>query len=199
MARIDAFLKLGRDQGASDIHVAVGIPPLIRLHGELNEIKFRSLGKEELEELIYEIIPEDSLEYFKQGNDLDFSYESPDAGRYRVNLFRKITGLGGAFRIISPTIPTMEELGLPEVAEKMLHANQGLILVTGATGTGKSTTLAAMIDWLNENNKYNIITLEDPIEYIHTSLPMACMPPCVKIPMSSWSVSYVIRKLSAWP
>ncbi len=169
MARIDAFLKLGRDQGASDIHVAVGIPPLIRLHGELTEIKFRSLGKEELEELIYEIIPEERLEYFKQGNDLDFSYDSPEAGRYRVNLFRKITGLGGAFRIISPTIPTMEELGLPPIAEKMLHANQGLILVTGATGTGKSTTLAAMIDWLNENNKYNIITLEDPIEYIHTS------------------------------
>ncbi len=169
MARIDAFLKLGRDQGASDIHVAVGIPPLIRLHGELTEIKFRTLGAEELEELIDEIIPEELLKHFKQGNDLDFSYESPDAGRYRVNLFRKITGLGGAFRVISPTIPTMEELGLPEVVEKMLHANQGLVLVTGATGTGKSTTLAAMIDWLNENRKYNIITLEDPIEYIHKS------------------------------
>lgn len=169
MARIDAFLKLGRDQGASDIHVAVGIPPLIRLHGELTEIKFRTLGAEELEELIYEIIPENMLKHFKQGNDLDFSYDSPDAGRYRVNLFRKITGLGGAFRIISPTIPTMEELGIPAVVEKMLHANQGLILVTGATGTGKSTTLAAMIDWLNENRKYNIITLEDPIEYIHKS------------------------------
>lgn len=169
MARIDAFLKLGRDQGASDIHVAVGIPPLIRLHGELNKIKFRTLGAEELEELIYEIIPEEMLKHFKQGNDLDFSYDSPDAGRYRVNLFRKITGLGGAFRIISPTIPTMKELGIPAVVEKMLHANQGLILVTGATGTGKSTTLAAMIDWLNENRKYNIITLEDPIEYIHKS------------------------------
>jgi len=169
MARIDAFLKLGRDQGASDIHVAVGIPPLIRLHGELTEIKFRTLGAEELEELIDEIIPEEMREDFEQGNDLDFSYESPEAGRYRVNLFRKITGLGGSFRIISPTIPTMEDLGLPYVIEKMLHANQGLILVTGATGTGKSTTLAAMIDWLNENNKYNIITLEDPIEYIHKS------------------------------
>jgi len=169
MARIDAFLKLGRDQGASDIHVAVGIPPLIRLHGELTEIKFRTLGAEELEELIYEIIPEEMLKHFKQGNDLDFSYDSPDAGRYRVNLFRKITGLGGAFRVISPTIPTMKELGIPAVVEKMLHANQGLILVTGATGTGKSTTLAAMIDWLNESRKYNIITLEDPIEYIHKS------------------------------
>ncbi len=169
MARIDAFLKLGRDQGASDIHVAVGCPPLIRLHGELTEIKFRTLGAEELEELIHEIIPEKMLKHFQQGHDLDFSYESPDAGRYRVNLFRKITGVGGAFRIISPTIPTMEELGLPYVVEKMLHANQGLVLVTGATGTGKSTTLAAMIDWLNENRKYNIITLEDPIEYIHKS------------------------------
>lgn len=169
MARIDAFLKLGRDQGASDIHVAVGIPPLIRLHGELTEIKFRILGEEELEELLDEIIPEEILEHFKQGNDLDFSYDSPEAGRYRVNLFRKLTGLGGSFRIIAPRIPTMEELGLPSVVEKMLHANQGLVLVTGATGTGKSTTLAAMIDWLNENRKYNIITLEDPVEYIHKS------------------------------
>ncbi|HEB86973.1 MAG TPA: PilT/PilU family type 4a pilus ATPase [Gammaproteobacteria bacterium] len=169
MARIDAFLKLGRDQGASDIHVAVGSPPLIRLHGELTEIKFRTLGAEELQELLYEIIPEDMLEHYKQGNDLDFSYDSPDAGRYRVNLFRKLTGPGGAFRVIAPRIPTMEELGIPDVIEKMLHANQGLVLVTGATGTGKSTTLAAMIDWLNENRKYNIITLEDPVEYIHKS------------------------------
>ncbi|HEB55000.1 MAG TPA: PilT/PilU family type 4a pilus ATPase, partial [Gammaproteobacteria bacterium] len=148
---------------------AVGSPPLIRLHGELTEIKFRTLGAEELEELIYEIIPEQMLEHYKQGNDLDFSYDSADAGRYRVNLYRKLSGPGGAFRVIAPSIPTMKELGIPDVVEKMLHANQGLVLVTGATGTGKSTTLAAMIDWLNENRKYNIITLEDPVEYIHKS------------------------------
>ncbi|MCW9024368.1 MAG: PilT/PilU family type 4a pilus ATPase [Gammaproteobacteria bacterium] len=169
MARIDAFLKLGRDQGASDIHIAVGSPPLIRMHGELSEIKYRALTADEMEDLIKEIIPENLLQRFKDGYDLDFSYESAEAGRYRANLYRKITGFGGAFRVISPTIPTMDELGLPESVQKMLHAHQGLILVTGATGTGKSTTLAAMIDWINKNRKFNIITLEDPIEYIHTS------------------------------
>ena len=169
MARIDAFLQLARDQGASDVHIAVGCPPLIRLHGELSEIKYRALTSDELEDLVKEIIPENQIDIFQQGNDIDFSYDSKEVGRFRVNIYRKITGIGGAFRIISPTIPSLEELSIPESVEKMLHAHQGLILVTGATGTGKSTTLAAMIDWLNTNRKFNIITLEDPIEYIHTS------------------------------
>ena len=169
MARIDAFLQLAREQGASDVHIAVGIPPLIRLHGELTEIKYRALTSDELDELVKEIIPANLVEIFQQGNDLDFSYDSNEAGRFRVNIFRKITGIGCALRIISPTIPTFTELGIPDSVEKMLHAHQGLILVTGATGTGKSTTLAAMIDWINTNRKFNIITLEDPIEYIHSS------------------------------
>ena len=169
MARIDAFLQLARNQGASDVHIAVGLPPLIRMQGELTEIKYRSLTADELEDFVKEIIPPEQLETFQLGNDIDFSYDSTEAGRFRVNIYRKITGIGGAFRIISPTIPTLAELDLPPIVEKMLHAQQGLILVTGATGTGKSTTLAAMIDWINTNRKFNIITLEDPIEYIHSS------------------------------
>ncbi|MGD8811819.1 MAG: PilT/PilU family type 4a pilus ATPase, partial [Thioalkalispiraceae bacterium] len=107
-------------------------------------------------------------EHFNKGRDIDFSYDTED-GRYRANLYRKISGPGATFRVVSPTIPTLQELNLPPVIEKLLHAHQGLILVTGATGTGKTTTLAAMINWLNENRRYNIITLEDPIEYIHDS------------------------------
>ena len=167
--RINAFLKLGREQGGSDIHFAVGTPPLVRLHGELSPIKYRDLSDAEINELLMEILSPVQIEKFEEGNDLDFSYDDPEVGRFRVNMFHKVTGIGASFRAIAPKIPTFNELGLPPVVEKFLHATQGLILVTGATGTGKSTTLAAMIDWLNKNRRYNIITLEDPIEYIHHS------------------------------
>lgn len=168
-ARINAFLKLGRQQGASDIHFAVGTPPLIRLYGELAPIKYRELTDREIEELLKEILTPDQIKIFEGGHDLDFSYQEEDVGRFRVNMFRKVSGLGATFRAIAPRIPSFQDLGLPPTVEKFLHATQGLILVTGATGTGKSTTLACMIDWLNTNHRYNIITLEDPIEYVHKS------------------------------
>ncbi len=168
-ARINAFLQLGRQQGGSDIHFAVGAPPLVRLHGELNPIKYRDLTDSEITELTHEILTPVQIELFEAGNDLDFSYENEEVGRFRVNMFHKVTGIGASFRAIAPKIPTFDDLGLPPVIEKFLHSTQGLILVTGATGTGKSTTLAAMIDWLNRNRRFNIITLEDPIEYVHKS------------------------------
>ena len=168
-ARINAFLKLGREQGGSDIHFAVGTPPLVRLHGDLMPIKYRDLTDVEIQELTKEILTPVQIEQFESGEDLDFSYEDDEVGRFRVNMFHKVTGIGASFRAIAPRIPTFNDLNLPPVIEKFLHSSQGLILVTGATGTGKSTTLAAMIDWLNENRRYNIITLEDPIEYIHHS------------------------------
>lgn len=168
-ARINAFLKLGRQQGGSDIHFAVGTPPLVRLHGELNPIKYRDLTASEIEELTKEILTPMQIELFEKGEDLDFSYDDEEVGRFRVNMFHKVSGIGASFRAIAPKIPTFSDLGLPPIIEKMLHATQGLILVTGATGTGKSTTLAAMIDWINANRRFNIITLEDPVEYIHHS------------------------------
>lgn len=169
MARIDAFLKLGRDQGCSDIHLAVGMPPLIRLHGELSPIKYRNLSSEEIDDLLKEIISAEQYQHFKNGNDIDLSYESESDGRYRGNLFQKISGPAAVFRVIAPEVPSLKSLGMPDAVVNMLSAHQGMILVTGATGTGKSTTLASMIDWLNENRRYNIITLEDPVEYIHHS------------------------------
>jgi len=167
--RINAFLKLGREQGGSDIHLSVGSPPLIRLHGELQAIKYRELSENELEDLVNEILTQEQIDTFSSGKDLDFSYEHPEVGRFRVNLYRKFNGIGASLRAIAPIIPSLGELGLPDIVEQMLHANQGLILVTGATGTGKSTTLASMIHWLNQNRRFNIITLEDPVEYIHKS------------------------------
>jgi twitching motility protein PilT len=169
MARIDAFLKLGVAQGCSDLHLAVGVPPMLRMHGDLMPIKFRDLGDSELEAYITEVLTQSQLKVLREGNDLDFSYVSTEGGRFRVNVFRKETGIGAAFRSIPTTMPTMDQLGLPPIAKKLCDYHQGMILVTGSTGTGKTTTLAAMIDHLNSTRSLNIISLEDPIEFVHRS------------------------------
>ncbi len=169
MARIDAFLKLGTQQGCSDIHLAVGVPPLLRMNGDLMPIKFRELRDTELESYLLEILTKKQAEHFGAGHDLDFSYVSADKGRFRVNLFRKETGIGATFRAIPTEIPSLEKLNLPPIIRKLCDYHQGMILVTGSTGTGKSTTLAAMIDLLNATRKLNIISLEDPIEFVHQS------------------------------
>jgi twitching motility protein PilT len=169
LARIDAFLKLGTQQGCSDIHLAVGIPPMLRMHGDLLPIKFRDLRAAELEGYLTEILTRNQADFFAKGNDLDFSYVSAEGGRFRVNVFRKETGIGATFRAIPSEVPTLEKLQLPQIVTKLCDYHQGMILVTGSTGTGKSTTLAAMIDHLNQTRKLNIISLEDPIEFVHRS------------------------------
>ncbi|HZO22524.1 MAG TPA: PilT/PilU family type 4a pilus ATPase [Steroidobacteraceae bacterium] len=169
MSRIDAFLKLGSQQGCSDVHLAVGVPPMLRMHGDLLPIKFRDLRPGELEGYISEILTCAQSEIFNKGNDLDFSYVSSEGGRFRVNVYRKDTGVGATFRAIPSEVPTLEKLALPPIVTKLCDFHQGMILVTGSTGTGKSTTLAAMIDYLNQTRRLNIISLEDPIEFVHRS------------------------------
>ncbi len=169
MPRIDSFLKLGLQNGCSDVHLAVGVPPMLRLHGELMPIKFRELTDSELEGYIGEILTERQSEKFLAGHDVDFSYVSEDGGRFRVNLFRKATGVGATFRYIPTEVPTLKTLNLPDILARLAEHHQGMVLVTGSTGTGKSTTLAAMIDHLNKTRKLNIISLEDPIEFVHDS------------------------------
>ena len=169
MARIDAFLKLGLAQGCSDVHLAVGVPPMLRVDGDLMPIKFRNLGDSELEGYVTEILTETQQQRFKSGADIDFSYVSSEGGRFRVNLFRKETGVGATFRNIPNDIPSLDSLELPAVIKSFCDLHQGMVLVTGSTGTGKSTTLAAMIDHLNSTRSLNIISLEDPIEFLHPS------------------------------
>jgi twitching motility protein PilT len=169
MPRIDAFLKLGLAQGCSDVHLAVGVPPMLRMHGDLMPIKFRELTDNELDAYITEILAQNQQERLKDGHDLDFSYVSEDGGRFRVNVFRKATGVGATFRFIPQEIPTLDSLKLPGLIAKLCDHHQGMILVTGSTGTGKSTTLAAMVDHINRNKNLNIISLEDPIEFVHQS------------------------------
>ena len=169
MARIDAFLKLGTQQGCSDVHLAVGVPPMLRMHGDLMPIKFRELRGAELESYITEILTHAQSQQFAKGGDLDFSYVSTEGGRFRVNVYRKDTGVGATFRAIPAEVPTLEKLALPPIVAKLCDFHQGMVLVTGSTGTGKSTTLAAMIDHLNQTRRLNIISLEDPIEFVHPS------------------------------
>jgi len=142
---------------------------MLRMHGDLLPIKFRDLRAVELEGYIAEILTRSQTEVFAKGNDLDFSYVSAEGGRFRVNVFRKETGVGATFRSIPSEVPTLEKLALPAIVTKLCDFHQGMILVTGSTGTGKSTTLAAMIDHLNQTRKLNIISLEDPIEFVHRS------------------------------
>lgn len=169
MARIDAFLKLGLAQGCSDIHLAVGVPPMLRMNGDLMPIKFRELSDNELDSYIQEILTTKQKDVLNQGDDLDFSYVADEGGRFRVNVFRKATGFGAVFRYIPGDVPTLDQLHMPPILKKFCDYHQGMVLVTGSTGTGKSTTLAAMIDHLNSTRALNIISLEDPIEFVHPS------------------------------
>ena len=169
MARIDAFLKLGLAQGCSDVHLAVGVPPMLRMNGDLMPIKFRELTDTELEAYLLEILTNKQKERLAQGHDLDFSYVGDESGRFRVNVFRKATGMGAVFRSIPGDVPTLDQLHVPPILKQFCDYHQGMVLVTGSTGTGKSTTLAAMIDYINESRNMNIISLEDPIEFVHPS------------------------------
>ena len=169
MARIDSFLKLGLAQGCSDVHLAVGIPPMLRMNGDLMPIKFRELSDTELETYVLEILTEKQKARLHAGLDIDFSYVSEDGGRFRVNVFRKATGIGAVFRHIPGDVPKLDQLNMPPILKDFCDYHQGMVLVTGSTGTGKSTTLAAMIDHLNETRNLNIISLEDPIEFVHPS------------------------------
>lgn len=169
MAKIDAFFRLLATEGGSDLHLACGCQPAIRKVGELKRIDYPALEDMELRRLLYEICPEDKQASFEETGDLDFAYEIPGVARYRANYFQQKHGIAAVFRQIPNQILTAAQLGLPEVCKKFAMLQQGMVLVTGPTGSGKSTTLAAMIDYANKNRRDHILTLEDPIEFVHKS------------------------------
>jgi twitching motility protein PilT len=169
MAKIDAFFKLMNEQSASDLHLVSGQPPALRIRGDMERIKYKVLENDSLKAMLYEIAPEHKIKQFEETGDIDFGYEIPGIARYRSNFFMQRNGVGAVFRQIPEKIMTAEQLGLPGVISKLASLPRGLVLVTGPTGSGKSTTLAAIIDVANRTRKDHIITIEDPIEFVHKS------------------------------
>lgn len=169
MAKIDAFFQLMHEEGASDLHLVSGQQPAMRIRGEIERIKYKVLDNDELKEMLYEITPEHKIKQFEETGDVDFAYEIPGLGRYRANFFMQKWGCAAVFRVIPSEILSVEQLGLPPVVARLASLPRGLVLVTGPTGSGKSTTLAAIIDEANRTRKDHIITIEDPIEFVHQS------------------------------
>ncbi|MCC6531790.1 MAG: type IV pilus twitching motility protein PilT [Burkholderiales bacterium] len=167
MSRIDTFLDLLVKQDGSDLHLVSGNPPRVRLHGELIGVKYRELSAAETLGLLHEIMPEPARAAFEQRSSVDFAYSIEGLARFRVNVYRHVGGVGAVLRIIPTAIKTMEQLALPAVLAGFCQQRKGLVLCTGPTGSGKSTTLAALVDHVNTNRKGHILTIEDPIEFVH--------------------------------
>ncbi|HEX9886690.1 MAG TPA: type IV pilus twitching motility protein PilT [Longimicrobiales bacterium] len=169
MAQIDQFLKVLVEHGGSDLHLTTGSPPVMRVHGHMQKLKFRELTPKDMEKLVYEIMEEEWRMRFLDTQDYDFAYEIEGLARFRCNVFWQRKGLGAVLRTIPSTILTAKELGLPEAILRFCMLTKGLVLVTGPTGSGKSTTLAAMVDHINETRADHILTIEDPIEFTHAN------------------------------
>jgi twitching motility protein PilT len=165
--KIDRFLRLMNDRGASDFHLAVGRPPMLRISGRMEQIRYRTMQENDWIEMVKPIAPPERWDEYEAGGDADFAYELESVARFRVNLFRQQRGSAAVLRVIPSKIMTIEQLGLPPQIRRLGEVRNGLVLVTGPTGSGKSTTLAAIIDLINETKSHHIITIEDPIEFVH--------------------------------
>jgi twitching motility protein PilT len=166
---ISDLLIQTKERGASDLHLSAGAKPLMRLNGELTPVENQPLSRDGVHKMIYEILNDEQRRVFEEMRDLDFAIEVGEMARFRVNVFNQRNGEAAVFRVIPTQIRTLQELGLPDVVSTLAQKENGLVLVTGPTGSGKSTTLAGMIDLVNSTAKKHIITLEDPIEFIHKS------------------------------
>jgi twitching motility protein PilT len=166
---IQELLKFTSDAGASDLHISAGSYPMVRVHGKMKKLNIPQMSEEEIQNLIFSVMNESQIEMFHEKLEIDFSTKLSNDVRFRVNAFTQINGLAAAFRVIPNEIKTYEELYLPETLKSLTYKEKGLILVTGPTGSGKSTTLATMIDSINDHSQKHIITIEDPIEFVHKS------------------------------
>jgi twitching motility protein PilT len=169
MAKIDAILKLVQQQGASDLHLTTGSPPMVRINGEIVPIPYEALTPEVIRVLLFELMDADLRARYERERDVDFSYEVPGVLRLRCNIYEQSRGIAGAFRLLTNHILTLEQLGVPAHVTRFTELQRGLVLVTGPPGTGKSSTLAAMVDHINRTQPKHILTLEDPIEFRHVN------------------------------
>ncbi len=167
-AHVDDLLRIVVEKGGSDLHLSVGVPPIIRVDGQLLPTNYEKVTPQESQRLVYDILTDDQIQRFETTFELDFSYSLARLSRFRVNVYRDRGNVASAFRVIPSRIPTLRDLSLPPVLEELTRLPRGLILVTGPTGSGKSTTLAAMINQINNERSVHILTIEDPIEYLHT-------------------------------
>ena len=166
---ITEILTLSAKQGASDLHISTGLPPMIRVDGELHRTNLPSLTHQQVHSLIYQIMNNKQKKDFEQFLDIDFSFSVPDVARFRANIFHQNRGYAAVFRTIPTQILTLEQLGMGDVFRNISLQSRGLVLVTGPTGSGKSTSMAAMVDCINKNRPDHILTIEDPIEFVHQS------------------------------
>lgn len=163
------LLAFAKKENASDIHISSGEPPMIRIHGDMRKIDAPALQKEDVHKMLYDILNDQQRKTYEEYHELDFAIAIGDSGRFRVNAFMQSRGESIVFRTIPTTIPTLEQLSMPKIVGDLTKKEKGLVLVTGPTGSGKSTTLAAMVDLINREEKCHILTIEDPIEFVHQS------------------------------
>ncbi|BBP45213.1 twitching motility protein PilT [Thiosulfatimonas sediminis] len=167
---ITSLLSFSVEQGASDLHLSAGQPPILRINGDITRIDAADFEEEQLQLMIYDVMNDAQRRHFEAELESDFSFEIPNLARFRVNVFRQNRGIGAVFRTIPSTILTLEQLKAPAIFKDISSFPRGIVLVTGPTGSGKSTTLAAMIDYVNKNFASHILTIEDPIEFVHTPI-----------------------------
>lgn len=165
---IDDLLRMTVEKGASDLHLSAALPPMVRVDGRLYPLPFEPLNPRDIQRLVYDVLTGEQIQKFEKTKELDFSYGVKDVGRFRFNVYRQRGSVGCAMRAIPSAIPSLEQLRLPAILRELTRRHSGLILVTGPTGSGKSTTIASMIDVINSERNCHIMTIEDPIEYLHT-------------------------------
>jgi twitching motility protein PilT len=164
---LTAILAFAKDEGASDLHITPGLPPVLRLRGEVRPLEMPPLSPDDTRLAIYDLLNDDQKKIFEERHDLDFAFEVPNLSRFRANVLVQRLGVGGVFRLVPSTVKSLEELALPPVLKQLSSLERGLVVVTGPTGSGKSTTLAAMVDHINASERLHILTIEDPIEFVH--------------------------------